>query len=559
MEGYPRAPREGAGGVSQSHRLHHPPHGRHVRQLLHQGGDGDFDTRVCLCGRGDEEDHPEGCEAVRRHGRRRARVHPHRGDARIFQKLLGQAHGAGPQELQPAGGDHAGDCAEGWRQRDHRAGRGGPQGRVRALQAHGDGDDHEGYREVGHRRRGREARGASHRRHPLRVPGADGGRRRRHAQWLWHRGDVAGQEVQALPAPDLRHDQVEAQQQERGGAAASGGSHRQDCQRYENLRGGAAHGPPRRRALRVFGRGVPRGFGFHPGCAEGDRERHGDVADDAAGEGLAPEAHPDSQEQAREGSGELHRPRGSHRGQGRGVRPGARVDAHLLRAPRDAQGDQEGYPPSNREHLRLHRESNRPPRRPRHLAQQPQGSGTPEPRVHHSRHRHRRRDVLPLHRVTRADERVQSSRAQHPKRRPQVPRVSLRVHRRDGQRLRLRGDAATGRCAHGPRLGAQADGGGHGQASRAGVRGVRVRGCADAPDELRLPQRVRDVAALDQRRDGSLGGRPDVPRAGFRVGVPAAGSVPPRAEGSGDLLEDLQHPLHRRAGCAGISIPGVGG
>mmetsp|Transcript_2770 Transcript_2770/g.11306 ORF Transcript_2770/g.11306 Transcript_2770/m.11306 type:complete len:233 (+) Transcript_2770:1961-2659(+) len=177
VEGYPRAPRQGARRVSQSHRLHHPPHGCDVRKLLHQGGDGDLDPRVCVRRRGNEEDHAEGGEAVRRNRWRGARVHSHRGDARVFQKLLGPAHGPGSTKLQPAGGDHAGDRAQGWGERDHRSGRGGPQGRVRAVQAHGDGDDHEGHREVGHRRRGREAGGASHRRDPVRVPGADGGRR----------------------------------------------------------------------------------------------------------------------------------------------------------------------------------------------------------------------------------------------------------------------------------------------------------------------------------------------------------------------------------------------
>ena len=39
-----------------------------------------------------------------------------------------------------------------------------------------------------------------------------------------------------------------------------------------------------------------------------------------------------------------------------GVRAGARVDAHLLRAAGDAEGAQEGHPSRHRQHLRLHRQ-----------------------------------------------------------------------------------------------------------------------------------------------------------------------------------------------------------
>ena len=82
---------EGARRVSQSHRIHHPAHGRDVRQLLHPRSHGDSHPRVRDRGRRDEEDHAQGGEAVRRHGRGGAGVHSHRGDARVFQKLLGAA------------------------------------------------------------------------------------------------------------------------------------------------------------------------------------------------------------------------------------------------------------------------------------------------------------------------------------------------------------------------------------------------------------------------------------------------------------------------------------
>ena len=41
----------GAGRLPQGHRLYHPPHGFHVRQLLHTRGDG-HPHQVCVCGGG---------------------------------------------------------------------------------------------------------------------------------------------------------------------------------------------------------------------------------------------------------------------------------------------------------------------------------------------------------------------------------------------------------------------------------------------------------------------------------------------------------------------------
>lgn len=47
------------------------------------------------------------------------------------------------------------------------------------------------------------------------------------------------------------------------------------------------------------------------------------------------------------------------------------------------------------------------PGRSSDAAQQPEGAGAPEPRLHHRRDRHRRGDMRPLHSVARTHERVQ--------------------------------------------------------------------------------------------------------------------------------------------------------
>mmetsp|Transcript_9270 Transcript_9270/g.33790 ORF Transcript_9270/g.33790 Transcript_9270/m.33790 type:complete len:388 (+) Transcript_9270:1621-2784(+) len=387
---------------------------------------------------------------MRRHRRRGAGVHPNRGDAGVFQKLLGPTHGARPQKLHAARGDDARDRAQGWRQRDRRTRRRGFKRRERAVQTHGHGDHHARHRKARHRGRGRAPGGAPRGRHPVFVPGADGRRRRRHARRVRNRRERVGDKGQAVSSPNLRHDQVASEQQIRGGAAAGCGSHRARRERDENVRGGAAHGPPRRGVVRVPRGGVPGGARVHSRRAQVHRQRHRHVEDDAAGEGPPPAADADPEEQAREGARELHRPRRADRGPRRGVRPRARVDAHLFRTSRDAQGDEEGYSTRHREHLWIHRESHRAPRRPRDAAKQPESAGATESRVHDGRDRHRRGDVLAVHRAARADERIPRAGVEHSKRRPQVARVFVRVHRRDGQRLRLRRHAAARGRAHGP-------------------------------------------------------------------------------------------------------------
>ena len=62
---------------------------------------------------------------------------------------------------------------------------------------------------------------------------------------------------------------------------------------------------------------VPRGAGQHPRRPEGDCERDRHDQDDPAHQGPAAAPHADPQEQAREGAGELYRPRGSNRRQRR--------------------------------------------------------------------------------------------------------------------------------------------------------------------------------------------------------------------------------------------------
>ena len=123
---------------------------------------------------------------------------------------------------------------------------------------------------------------------------------------------------------------------------------------------------------------------------------------------------------------------------------------------RDAARRAEEHPPRDSEHVWVHRESHRAAGRPGDAAEQPEGAGTPEPRVHDRGNRHRSGDMQSVHCASRADERVPRARAQRAKRCAQVAVFPLRVHRRDGQGLRVRGDAPTGGRADGPRPGAQA-------------------------------------------------------------------------------------------------------
>lgn len=90
-----------------------------------------------------------------------------------------------------------------------------------------------------------------------------------------------------------------------------------------------------------------------------------------------------------------------------------------------------------------------PPRRLGHSAQQPEGPRAPEPSLHHRGHRHRGRDLLAVHRAARAHEWIPRARAECAERRAQVPLLPVRIHRRDGQRLHLRRDAAAGGRSHG--------------------------------------------------------------------------------------------------------------
>mmetsp|Transcript_11716 Transcript_11716/g.30350 ORF Transcript_11716/g.30350 Transcript_11716/m.30350 type:complete len:327 (+) Transcript_11716:1837-2817(+) len=325
------------------------------------------------------------------------------------------------------------------------------------------------------------------------------------------------------------------------------------------MRGGAALEPPGRRPVRVPRGGVPRGAWVHPRGAQGHRQRRGHVQDDPPHQGPAPPPHPHPPQPPREGAGELHRPRGPHRRQGRGVCLCQGVDAHLLRAARHAQGAQEGDPPRDREHLWVHCQGHRPAGRARGPAQQPQGPGAPEPRVHHGRHRHRRRDLRALHRAPRPAQRVPPPGAQRAERGAEGPLVPLRVYRGDGQGLCLRRRPPPGGRPDGPGPRAPPDGSHRGQAPH--DRGLRagLRGRPSAPDELCLAQHFRAVAPRHQRRHGGHRGHARVPRALAHPPAHAPGALPPRAQGARDLLEDLQHALHWRAGRAGGRVPSARG
>ena len=93
-------------------------------------------------------------------------------------------------------------------------------------------------------------------------------------------------------------------------------------------------------------------------------------------------------------------------------------------------GSQEVNQEGDRQHLRLHRQGHRTPRRPGNPAQQPKGAGAAEQGVHHRCHSDRRRDVLPLHSSPRPDERVPRAGAQRAERSFEGALVPVRVHRR---------------------------------------------------------------------------------------------------------------------------------
>mmetsp|Transcript_38108 Transcript_38108/g.76378 ORF Transcript_38108/g.76378 Transcript_38108/m.76378 type:complete len:310 (-) Transcript_38108:1466-2395(-) len=235
VERHPAAPRQGPRRIPQGHRLHHPADGRRVRGVLHQGGHDHLAARVRLARRGDEEDRPQGRQAVRRHRGRRGAVRARRGAARLFQKLLGAPHGPRPAQLQAAGRDDRGARAKGGLDGDCAAHRRGPQGRVGALPQDGDGDDREGDRQPLGRRHRPAARGAAHRRDPIRLPGADLRGHRGDAQRLRDDCQRSRHAHQALSAPDLRHHQVAAQQQVCLGAPAGGGPHLAHLRRHAHV------------------------------------------------------------------------------------------------------------------------------------------------------------------------------------------------------------------------------------------------------------------------------------------------------------------------------------
>ncbi len=117
-----------SGGVFEGHRLPDPADGRRVRQLLHARGDADPHPRVPVARRGDEEDRPQGGQAVLRHRRRRAALHQDGHPTALFQKFLEPPHGARPAQLPPARRHHRRDRQPRRRRRDHRTRRRRPQG-----------------------------------------------------------------------------------------------------------------------------------------------------------------------------------------------------------------------------------------------------------------------------------------------------------------------------------------------------------------------------------------------------------------------------------------------
>lgn len=108
---------------------------------------------------------------------------------------------------------------------------------------------------------------------------------------------------------------------------------------------------------------------------------------------------------------------------------------------------------------------------------------------------HRSRDLCSLHRPPRHHERIRlRGRTQCPHRRPQIPLLPLRIHWRNGQRLRLRRRPAARRRAHRPRPSAPSDRRLGRQAHRPRRGGTRSRGRHAALSEPDSAQRVRTVA-----------------------------------------------------------------
>ena len=349
-----------------------------------------------------------------------------------------------------------------------------------------------------------------------------------------------------------------AEQQERESAAAGSRSDLPHRSGNEAMPRGAADGASRGGPVRVPGRGISRGAGFHPGGTEGNRERDRYDEDDPANQRPVASADPDPEEQAREGAGELHRSSGSDRRQRSGVRAGPRMDEDLLRTAGDAEGSQEGDSAGDREHVRVHREGHRAAGRASHTAEQPQGTGEAESRVHDGGHRHRRRDMLSVHGAAGVDERVSGAGAERPERRSEVAVVPVRVHRRDGEGLHLCGDPTVGGCVDGSGPGAQADSRFSREAHGAGSGGAWVRGRPDPPAELPVAQHLRDIAPRDQCGDGGHRRHAGGVGAHHPVELLPAGAIPSREESEGSVLEDLQFSVYRCPGWSGGRVPGVG-
>lgn len=368
LERYPDAPRQRSGRFPQGHRLPDPPHGRRIRQLLHQGGDADPDPGVPVARRGNEKDRPQGRQAVLLHRRRRGAVHQGGDPAAVLQELLEPPHGAGPQELPAARRHHRRDRDQGRGLRDNQPHRRRPEGRERTVPQDGDGEHREDNGKSGRGRHRLPTGGAADRRNPLRLPGTDH-RRRRHAKRVRHHRQSAREAGQAVPAADLRHHPVATEQQVGEGTPTGRRSHIPHSRRDEDLSGREVDGALGRRVIRIPRGGIPGSTRQHSGRVEGDRERDRHDQDDAADQGPAASPHADPQESTREGAGELHRPGRAHRRQRSRVCFGARVDANLLRAPGAAQGAQEGHPTCYGQHFRVHRQGYRSSRRLGHSAE----------------------------------------------------------------------------------------------------------------------------------------------------------------------------------------------
>ncbi|KAJ2800311.1 hypothetical protein H4R21_003228, partial [Coemansia helicoidea] len=542
VAGHPPPPQQGPGRLPQGHRLYHPADGRRVRQPLHARGHGHPHPRVPVARRVHEEHRAQGRQAVRVHPRRPRAVHQGRGAARVLPVVLGAPHGARPPPVLPGRRDDRRARGQGRRRRDCRPHRAAPQGRVGHVPQHGYGGDQADHREprrAGHRG---PPGGAADGRRALRVPGAgrrgadDAGRVRRRRQ-------RAGHARQAVPAAGDVGAAVAAQQPEPAHPAAGGGSGGAAGAGHAGVRRGRADGARQHNALRVPGRGVPRGAGFDPRRAGRDRQRNRDGGDAAADRRPAPAADADSQEPPREGAGELHRPGRAHRRPRGRVCERARVDAQLLQPARPAARQQKGHPPRGRQHVWLYRPGHRPAGRAGDAAQQSQGAGAPEPRVHHRGHRHRRRDLRALHRAARPDERVPRARAQRAERRAQVAVLSVRVHWPHRPRLRQRRDpAARGRPGR-PRPGPPPAGRVRRQAPGPGRRRPRQRGPRAAPPQLSVAQHLRDQPPLHLRRARGHRVVPPLPRPRPHRAVHAPGPVPPRPQGPRRLLAHLQHDV----------------